>query len=237
MQFTVPAVLDAVAATIGDRVVLTQRDRRYTYAQVVSGPTVSPRTYIRAGLAATPRATPWPVTRSGRTSSASTSTTATSTSRACSAPTRRASRRSTSTTATSRRSCVYLLADSGATRDHVPRDLRAARRRGSCRSCPTSGAASRSPTTPATPCCPARSTTRTALAAASTEPPPVEPSPDDLYILYTGGTTGMPKGVLWRQADIFVAAHRRPRPRQRASRRVDRRDRRTRRGTDGAGSC
>ena len=36
--------------------------------------------------------------------------------------------------------------------------------------------------------------------------PPVEPSPDDLYILYTGGTTGMPKGVLWRQADIFPAA-------------------------------
>jgi len=31
-------------------------------------------------------------------------------------------------------------------------------------------------------------------------------SPDDLYILYTGGTTGMPKGVLWRQADIFAAA-------------------------------
>jgi 3-oxocholest-4-en-26-oate---CoA ligase len=31
-------------------------------------------------------------------------------------------------------------------------------------------------------------------------------SPDDLYILYTGGTTGMPKGVLWRQADVFVGA-------------------------------
>ncbi len=31
-------------------------------------------------------------------------------------------------------------------------------------------------------------------------------SPDDLYMLYTGGTTGMPKGVLWRQADIFVGA-------------------------------
>jgi fatty-acyl-CoA synthase len=29
---------------------------------------------------------------------------------------------------------------------------------------------------------------------------------DDLYLLYTGGTTGMPKGVLWRQADILVAA-------------------------------
>ncbi len=33
-----------------------------------------------------------------------------------------------------------------------------------------------------------------------------EPSGDDLYILYTGGTTGMPKGVLWRQHDIFMSA-------------------------------
>ncbi len=31
-------------------------------------------------------------------------------------------------------------------------------------------------------------------------------SADDLYILYTGGTTGMPKGVLWRQGDIYPAA-------------------------------
>jgi fatty-acyl-CoA synthase len=45
-----------------------------------------------------------------------------------------------------------------------------------------------------------------ALAASSAAPPAVAPSPDDLYILYTGGTTGMPKGVLWRQADIFPAA-------------------------------
>ena len=32
------------------------------------------------------------------------------------------------------------------------------------------------------------------------------PSPDDLYLVCTGGTTGSPKGVLWRQADIFVSA-------------------------------
>jgi 3-oxocholest-4-en-26-oate---CoA ligase len=33
-----------------------------------------------------------------------------------------------------------------------------------------------------------------------------ERSPNDLYLLYTGGTTGMPKGVMWRQEDIFFAA-------------------------------
>jgi acyl-CoA synthetase (AMP-forming)/AMP-acid ligase II len=43
---------------------------------------------------------------------------------------------------------------------------------------------------------------------ADTEPDlsGAQPSPDDLYIVYTGGTTGMPKGVLWRQNDIFMGA-------------------------------
>jgi acyl-CoA synthetase (AMP-forming)/AMP-acid ligase II len=44
-------------------------------------------------------------------------------------------------------------------------------------------------------------------ALAEAEPaPPTGLSPDDLYVLYTGGTTGMPKGVLWRQEDVFRAA-------------------------------
>jgi len=44
------------------------------------------------------------------------------------------------------------------------------------------------------------------LAAASDALPTVRSSEDDLYIIYTGGTTGTPKGVLWRQVDIFFAA-------------------------------
>jgi 3-oxocholest-4-en-26-oate---CoA ligase len=34
--------------------------------------------------------------------------------------------------------------------------------------------------------------------------PPWARGPDDLYMLYTGGTTGMPKGVMWRQDDLFA---------------------------------
>jgi acyl-CoA synthetase (AMP-forming)/AMP-acid ligase II len=33
-----------------------------------------------------------------------------------------------------------------------------------------------------------------------------ERSGDDHYVLYTGGTTGMPKGVVWRHEDIFFGA-------------------------------
>jgi acyl-CoA synthetase (AMP-forming)/AMP-acid ligase II len=44
-----------------------------------------------------------------------------------------------------------------------------------------------------------------ALAGANTTRAFAERSPDDLFMLYTGGTTGMPKGVMWRQEDIFFA--------------------------------
>jgi acyl-CoA synthetase (AMP-forming)/AMP-acid ligase II len=36
--------------------------------------------------------------------------------------------------------------------------------------------------------------------------PAVAASPDDLLMICTGGTTGRPKGVLWRQSDIYVSS-------------------------------
>jgi acyl-CoA synthetase (AMP-forming)/AMP-acid ligase II len=45
-----------------------------------------------------------------------------------------------------------------------------------------------------------------ALAAASPARGFEGRAGDDRYIAYTGGTTGMPKGVLWRHEDLFFAA-------------------------------
>jgi 3-oxocholest-4-en-26-oate---CoA ligase len=44
------------------------------------------------------------------------------------------------------------------------------------------------------------------IIESSSPTSPLGHSPDDLYVLYTGGTTGMPKGVLWRQHDIFMTS-------------------------------
>ncbi|MBO0852503.1 MAG: AMP-binding protein [Nocardia sp.] len=45
----------------------------------------------------------------------------------------------------------------------------------------------------------------TAVAEGAADPV-IDTSPDDLVMLCTGGTTGRPKGVLWRQGDMYVAS-------------------------------
>jgi acyl-CoA synthetase (AMP-forming)/AMP-acid ligase II len=44
-----------------------------------------------------------------------------------------------------------------------------------------------------------------ASAAPARDRSPRPPDGDDLIFLYTGGTTGMPKGVMWRNDDLYVA--------------------------------
>jgi len=41
------------------------------------------------------------------------------------------------------------------------------------------------------------------VSSGTGEPLDIERSPDDMLFLYTGGTTGMPKGVMWRHADLW----------------------------------
>jgi acyl-CoA synthetase (AMP-forming)/AMP-acid ligase II len=42
------------------------------------------------------------------------------------------------------------------------------------------------------------------IAEQPTTPLELDYSPDDIYIIYTGGTTGMPKGVMWPQEKLFL---------------------------------
>lgn len=44
-----------------------------------------------------------------------------------------------------------------------------------------------------------------ALAQGDTDEP-ITPSPDDVMMVCTGGTTGRPKGVMWRQCDTYVVS-------------------------------
>lgn len=60
--------------------------------------------------------------------------------------------------------------------------------------------------------CPAWATSYESLALSgeSFEKPVMAPwgrSGDDLIIVYTGGTTGRPRGVMWRQHDLYVASN------------------------------
>ena len=204
-QFTVPAVLDAVAAEIGDRVLLTQGDRRYTYAEVVERSNRLASYLHSRGLGChKPRQALaghdvgqdllgiYAYNGNEFVESLLGSF------RARVAPFNVNYRYV-------KNELQYLLADSGATAlvyhatfaprvadvlPHLPRLRVLIQIADDSGNDLVHGAVAY----------------EAALAAAAPKPPPVEPSPDDLYVLYTGGTTGMPKGVLWRQHDIFMTS-------------------------------
>jgi fatty-acyl-CoA synthase len=58
----------------------------------------------------------------------------------------------------------------------------------------------------------ARDYERAIANAPAEEPTAREPSGDDLVFLYTGGTTGSPKAVMWRSDDLYVALWQMARP-------------------------
>ena len=101
----------------------------------------------------------------------------------------------------------------------------------------TAACSSTSTTAPRRRRCPAasRSKRRSRTAAIGDALP--TPSPDDLYLVCTGGTTGRPKGVLWRQADVYVARDGRGRGRHGRRRSPRRRRSRRRSGSPRHRSC
>ena len=46
-----------------------------------------------------------------------------------------------------------------------------------------------------------------ALSETRQVPAPWHRSGDDLILIYTGGTTGLPRGVMWRQHDLYLASN------------------------------
>jgi acyl-CoA synthetase (AMP-forming)/AMP-acid ligase II len=205
VQFTVPAVLDAVAETIGDRVLLTQGDRRYTYAEVIERSNRLASYLHSRGLGChTPRET-----LAGHDvgqdllgiyayNGNEFVEALLGSFRARVAPFNVNYRYV-------KNELHYLLADSGATA-LVYHATFAPRVADVLPNLPHLRVLIQIADDSGNDLVHGAVDYEAALAASAPKPPPVEPSPDDLYVLYTGGTTGMPKGVLWRQHDIFMTS-------------------------------
>ncbi|MDA2894496.1 acyl-CoA synthetase [Mycolicibacterium sp. BiH015] len=205
IQFTVPAAADAVAAVIGDREFIVQGDRRYTYAQIVERSNRLATFLHSQGLGChTERselaghevgqdllgiyAYNGPEYVEGMLGAW----------RARVAPFNVNYRYVKS-------ELQYLLSDSGATAllYHAAFAPRLAEVRADL---PALKVLIQIADNSGNELLPGAVDYESIVADGPAEAPPVEPSPDDLYVLYTGGTTGMPKGVLWRQHDIFMTS-------------------------------
>ncbi|HTM84102.1 MAG TPA: AMP-binding protein, partial [Mycobacterium sp.] len=204
-QFTVPAVTDAIAAAIPDRELVIQGDRRYTYAQIAERSNRLASYLHSRGLGAHTERSALAGHQTGQDmlgiyayNGNEFVETLLGTFRARVAPFNVNYRYV-------RNELAYLLADSGATAlvyhaafaptlaevlPELPQLRVLIQIADDSRNALLDGAVDY----------------ETVLADSSPQPPAVQPSPDDLYVLYTGGTTGMPKGVLWRQHDIFMTS-------------------------------
>ena len=89
-------------------------------------------------------------------------------------------------------------------RRRVPRHLRRAHRARCATAAEGAGAGCGSTTAPGRARRGPRPTRTRPTATAERQRGPWGRDGDDLYMLYTGGTTGMPKGVMWRQDDLVM---------------------------------
>ena len=85
----------------------------------------------------------------------------------------------------------------------VPRHVHRRCSRASAVGCRRCAVGTSSPTRPALAPSGRCRTSRSWRRAPTASVAPWGRSGDDLLLLYTGGTTGMPKGVMWRQDDLF----------------------------------
>ncbi|MDW5610769.1 acyl-CoA synthetase [Mycolicibacterium sp. D5.8-2] len=205
IQFTVPAAADAVAAAIGDREFIVQGDRRYTYAQIVERSNRLAAYLHAQGLGCHTERTALPGHEVGQDllgiyahNGPEYVEGMLGAWRARVAPFNVNYRYVKS-------ELHYLLADSGATAllYHAAFAPRLAE---VLTDLPNLKVLIQIADDSGNELLPGAVDYESIVAEGPADVPPVEPSPDDLYVLYTGGTTGMPKGVLWRQHDIFMTS-------------------------------